>query len=787
MPFDLEMAMCSGSVDRGISVEQPLDVAYARNAAHGGQQLFELFLVAHVDGHFDDTAIVIGLGLGFEAADVGILAGEHAGELIEHAGTIVGVDHDADGKGVRGGAGPFDFDLALHVVEQALDIGAHTGMHGDAFAAGHVAHDGLAADRIAALGAVDHEVVEAPDPDDAVPIGAFGAGRGIGGGAIGNGSRPGLGDLLLDDAGSDFGEHLAGGELAVAEGGVQVFHLAEPVLSGHALHVGLGHLAKLDAQAAGFLFQVFLADFDGLHALAGVDQVLDLVARARSLDEGQPVFAGLMAGLGHDLDDVAVAQNGAQRHDAAVDLGAHAGAAHIGVNGVREIDGRGVARQHDHFAARREGVGLLGVQVHFEGGHEFSGILHVALPFHQMAQPGDALVVGGGAFSPFLVFPVGRDAFLGDAMHLLGADLDLEGLPVRADHAGVERLVEIGPRNGNEILNASGDGAPLIVDHTERRVAVLDRVGEDAQRHEIVDLVERDLLAAHFLEDGEGPLEAAIDTRGDAFAAQLAFHGLADFAEELLVGVALGFNGAEDLLVGIRLQVLEGQILEFAADLAHAETVRDRGIDLDGFARDALAPLRAEITQGAHVVDAVGQFDQDDADILDHGEQHLADAFGLPVFGGENIELGEFGDAIDATGHLGAELLAHLIDGDAGVLHDIVEQTGFHGHHVHAHVGEDVRHHDGMDHVGFAGIAGLAFVIFAGEAEGFLERGEIVLGAVLADLDFQFGVQLLDRVGRRRYWPGFGQTGGLGGHANPIVAGDPKKRTGSGSDEDRLP
>src|ERR1035437_7307218 len=117
IPFDLEMAMCSGSVDRGISVEEPLDVAYARNAAHGGYQLLALLLVAHVDRHFDHAAIVIGRASGFEAADVGVLGGEHAGELIEHAGAIVGVDHDADGEGVLGGAGPFHFDLALHVVE----------------------------------------------------------------------------------------------------------------------------------------------------------------------------------------------------------------------------------------------------------------------------------------------------------------------------------------------------------------------------------------------------------------------------------------------------------------------------------------------------------------------------------------------------------------------------------------------------------------------------------------------------------------------------------------------
>ncbi len=255
---------------------------------------------------------------------------------------------------------------------------------------------------------------------------------GVAEGASASGACRASASFVLHLPGSDFAEHLARGKLAVAEGRVQVFHLAVAVFGGHPLQVRLGHLAELHAQPPRLLFQVLLADLDGLHALAGVDDVLDLVARARGLDERQPVFARLVAGLGHDLDDVAVAQRGTQRHDAAVHLGAHAGVADVGVDGVGEIDGRGVARQHDHFAARREGVDLFRVQVHFQGGHELAGILHVALPFHQVAQPGDALVVGGRTLAALLVLPVRRDAFFGDAVHLLGADLHLERLPVRA-------------------------------------------------------------------------------------------------------------------------------------------------------------------------------------------------------------------------------------------------------------------------------------------------------------------------------------------------------------------
>ena len=76
---------------------------------------------------------------------------------------------------------------------------------------------------------------------------------------------------------------------------------------------------------------------------------------------------------------------------------------------------------------------------------------------------------------------------------------------------------------------------------------------------------------------------------------------------------------------------------------------------------------------------------------------------------------------------------------------------------VHAHVGQDVGDHERVHHVGLAGIARLAFVIFGGEAEGFLDRGEVVLGAVFADLGFQFEEELLDRVRRRRYGDGCGE------------------------------
>jgi len=52
----------------------------------------------------------------------------------------------------------------------------------------------------------------------------------------------------------------------------------------------------------------------------------------------------------------------------------------------------------------------------------------------------------------------------------------------------------------------------------------------------------------------------------------------------------------------------------------------------EGFAGDGALALGREVLEGAHVVQAVGELDEDDADIADHSEEHLADVLGLASF-----------------------------------------------------------------------------------------------------------------------------------------------------------
>ena len=178
---------------------------------------------------------------------------------------------------------------------------------------------------------------------------------------------------------------------------------------------------------------------------------------------------------------------------------------------------------------------------------------------------------------------------------------------------------------------------------------------------------------------------------------------------------------------------MEGQVFQFAADLAHAQPVGDGRVDVQGFARDLLLPLLREILQGAHVVQAVGQLDEHHADVVHHGQHHLAHVLGLRLFGGSEIDFADLGDALDDVGHLLAELRLDLVHGHGGVFHGVVQQPGDDGGGVQPHVRQHDGDFQGMHQVGFARLAHLSFVMLFGEFVGLLHQGLVFGGAVGAD------------------------------------------------------
>ena len=152
-----------------------------------------------------------------------------------------------------------------------------------------------------------------------------------------------------------------------------------------------------------------------------------------------------------------------------------------------------------------------------------------------------------------------------------------------------------------------------------------------------------------------------------------------------------------------------------------------------GFLRDCLLALGLEVLEGAHVVQAVSELDEDDAHVRDHGEQHLADVLRLAVFAVGELDLVDLGDALDDVGDLFAECCRDFFAGDGGVFDGVVEQTGGDGSGVKLHLGEDFGDLERMDDVGLAGGAHLSVVVVDAELPGLFDGREIFAGPVGAD------------------------------------------------------
>ena len=177
----------------------------------------------------------------------------------------------------------------------------------------------------------------------------------------------------------------------------------------------------------------------------------------------------------------------------------------------------------------------------------------------------------------------------------------------------------------------------------------------------------------------------------------------------------------------------EAEILQFLAQVIHAQPTGDGRVDFQGFAGDAAARFRAHGAEGAHVVQAVGQLDHDDPQIPGHRQEHLAEIFRLGFPLGIELNLGQLADAVHQFSDFRPEARAELILVVMRVLDDIMQQGGLQGFLVEADVGEDAGHRQGVEDVRLAAFTVNAGVGFGGEIAGLtqtldLRRFEIVAG-----------------------------------------------------------
>ena len=209
----------------------------------------------------------------------------------------------------------------------------------------------------------------------------------------------------------------------------------------------------------------------------------------------------------------------------------------------------------------------------------------------------------------------------------------------------------------------------------------------------------------------------------------------------LAVGALVGDHRL-DLGVLPRMERLEREILELPLERVDAEPVRERRVHLERLARLLRLLLLAEVLDRPHVVEAIGELDEDDADVLRHRDDHLPVVLGLGLLAALEADPRQLRDAFDELGDVGAELRAELLEVGLGVLDDVVEERGRDRLLVEMELRADARDAERVVDELLARAARLACVRALGE----LERPpqELLVDVRVVRLDL--GDQLLDQV-----------------------------------------
>ena len=202
------------------------------------------------------------------------------------------------------------------------------------------------------------------------------------------------------------------------------------------------------------------------------------------------------------------------------------------------------------------------------------------------------------------------------------------------------------------------------------------------------------------------------------------------------------------------MQGREGEVLELPLDRVDAEPVGERGEDLERLLRLLLLLRLRHRADRAHVVEPVGELDQDDPDVLGHRDHHLAVVLGLAVVAALEGDAGQLRNAVDQLADLLAELIPHLVERRARVLDGVVQERGAERRRVEAHARADLGDADRVDDEVLPGGPALVGVAVAGEHERLLDEPAVdLLGGlvgVLLDHREQVGEQHALVVGQPR-------------------------------------
>jgi hypothetical protein len=272
------------------------------------------------------------------------------------------------------------------------------------------------------------------------------------------------------------------------------------------------------------------------------------------------------------------------------------------------------------------------------------------------------------------------------------------------------------------------------MDVAQGLVALLDRRDDDPESNPVVDLFDGDILDHEFFVDAVKMLGAAQDPEFlEAMLGQLLVEQRLDLVH---VGFPIRQGGVDlggEILVFVGMEMREGEILQLALEPVDAQPAGQGGIEIHGFLGEFHLFLARDMAQGLHVVQPVGQFDQQNPDVRRHGQEEFADILRLVGEAAVELDIGDLGGALDDVGDIIAKGLAEFFLRFLevlGLFEHPVQEARAEGGNIKAHGGQDVGDHQGVVQIGAARKPMLARVKLLGKIMGLAEQDEVFLGHV---------------------------------------------------------
>ena len=123
----------------------------------------------------------------------------------------------------------------------------------------------------------------------------------------------------------------------------------------------------------------------------------------------------------------------------------------------------------------------------------------------------------------------------------------------------------------------------------------------------------------------------------------------------------------------------EGQPLQFLAHVLHAHAPGERRINFHGFFGNAVTLVRRNVIEGAHIVQAIGEFHQKDTRVISNGEQKLAQILCLLSLLRHQIKLFQLCQAFDQGADVFTKQFVNFLPGRRCVLNRVMQQRDSNG------------------------------------------------------------------------------------------------------------